>query len=469
MHLVALGTVGLGTDEAHYALYGLHLDWSYFDHPPMVGWVQALVLQVSDSAFALRLWPLFMTGAGWWALWRLVPRLFPDASPWVAVGTLALLQTGPAMTLWGMLLVPEVPLILIGILVMHTTLDLLEENRLGRWLLLGLLLGLAGLSKYTAVTLVLSVALMFVWEGRWRVLKGPGPYLAAVIAAVLVSPVLVWNMNHDWVSFLYQMDHGTGHDSWEISRMATSQGQQLAYYGPLTFLGVFVALVAAWRERRQRGVRLTYAFALPVLLLFGYGSGLDKGLPHWTALGFVSALPLATRWVAAHWQSKALRRTCFGWGALMALLMLLLHAELLVSWAPWPDYKNPGSKITGWDEAAAEGRRLQDEMAQTPGPPPRFFVDSWSRAARLAWYARPEPTLVLDNKVHQFSMWFGKAAPGDRGILVVWDRDGEDVTVETISDARRFRSVELVKVLPIDVDGRLLSRFLFFACHDYHD
>src|ERR1700683_4135552 len=25
----------LGVDEAHYVLYGLNLDWSYFDHPPL--------------------------------------------------------------------------------------------------------------------------------------------------------------------------------------------------------------------------------------------------------------------------------------------------------------------------------------------------------------------------------------------------------------------------------------------------
>ena len=35
--LCLAGRVGLTTDEAHYALYGLHLDWSYFDHPPLVG------------------------------------------------------------------------------------------------------------------------------------------------------------------------------------------------------------------------------------------------------------------------------------------------------------------------------------------------------------------------------------------------------------------------------------------------
>jgi 4-amino-4-deoxy-L-arabinose transferase-like glycosyltransferase len=32
---------GLGVDEAHYVLYARFLDWSYVDHPPLVGWVHA--------------------------------------------------------------------------------------------------------------------------------------------------------------------------------------------------------------------------------------------------------------------------------------------------------------------------------------------------------------------------------------------------------------------------------------------
>ena len=32
--------IGLSVDEAHYLLYAVHPALSYFDHPPLVGWVQ---------------------------------------------------------------------------------------------------------------------------------------------------------------------------------------------------------------------------------------------------------------------------------------------------------------------------------------------------------------------------------------------------------------------------------------------
>lgn len=289
------------------------------------------------------------------------------------------------------------------------------------------------------------------------------------MAAVLVSPVVLWNMQHDWISFRYQLDHGTGDEGWELSRWRTSQLQQLAYFGPLVFLGGWVALISAWRERRQRGVRFTYAFALPVLLLFGASAGFDKGLPHWTAFGFLAAAPLTARWIAARWARVALRRTCLTWAGVMVLLSLFAHSELIAPWAPFPELKSPASKYMGWEQAADTARRLQEQLARTPGPSPHLYVDSWSRASRLAWYARPEAVQVLTARPSQFDLWYGRPAPGDRGILVVWDNEGLELTADTVPDGRRFGSVELLEELPIVLNGRRISRFLFFACHDSRD
>ena len=36
IRLFAAGSLELGNDEAYYWLYGQHLQWNYFDHPPMV-------------------------------------------------------------------------------------------------------------------------------------------------------------------------------------------------------------------------------------------------------------------------------------------------------------------------------------------------------------------------------------------------------------------------------------------------
>ena len=39
--LALAASIGPGNDEAYYALFLDHPDWSYFDHPPMVAVVAA--------------------------------------------------------------------------------------------------------------------------------------------------------------------------------------------------------------------------------------------------------------------------------------------------------------------------------------------------------------------------------------------------------------------------------------------
>ena len=470
LHLAVMGRAGLGSDEAHYALYAWHLDWSYFDHPPLVGWMQAAVLLVSSTEFALRVVPLLFAAGTAWLVWRLTPKLFPDASPWVGVGAVALLQSAPGLQLQGMALVPEVPLVFFALLVVHLTLDLLERDTLPRWLLLGAALGLAGLSKYTAVTLAPSLVWVFAARGRLDVLRRPGPWLAVAVGAALVSPVLVWNQAHDWISFRYQIDHGTGGKGWEAGNLGQSQAGQLGVYGPVLFLGAYAALVSGWRERRDRGVCVSLAFAWPVLLLFGYSSGKDPGLPHWTALAFVVSAPLTARWLAARWERAWLRRACLGWAGFMVVFVLFLHSEVATPWAPFPDYKDPTAALTDWDEAAARSAALLDAMAEEPGPPPRQFIDNWTRAGRLAWYGRPRGVSVVDKKTapsSQFDLWYGQPEAGDRGILVVWDKDGDEITAESLKDGRLFEHCELVDELPVERGGRRLARFLFFEVRGY--
>ena len=58
----------LSFDEAHYALYGYYPALSYFDHPPLVGWVQLLMQKIFSSTpipseFFLRL-PAVLSSVG---------------------------------------------------------------------------------------------------------------------------------------------------------------------------------------------------------------------------------------------------------------------------------------------------------------------------------------------------------------------------------------------------------------------
>jgi 4-amino-4-deoxy-L-arabinose transferase-like glycosyltransferase len=416
LHLLVAGRAPLTADEAHYALYGLNPDWSYFDHPPLVGWLQALVLPLSQHEFALRLWPIVLAFATALALFRFARRLFPNAHPWLGFWSVALYLAGPLFQAIGLALVPETPLLLLALLALLNLLNALDRGRLRDWLLFGVCLGLAGLAKYTAVTLAVSALAFVVTQRRIGVLRTPGPWLALLVAALLITPVLYWNATHDWLSFRYQLGHGFRPKDWDWSRVALSQAGQLLAYAPALFVAGLVALVAGFRQWRERGVQLALLTVWPVLLLFAFGSGREETLPHWTALAWLVSAPLAARWLMAHWPRRSVRVLAWVSGFYSAAVILFAHVLLLFPSLPGAPSRAVQGVIQGWPEAAARARALRDQMQD---PAAVLFVPNWSLASRLAWYARPLPVQVTDTRFDQFDLWFGSPAGGANGVLVV--------------------------------------------------
>jgi len=449
----------LVTDEAHYALYGAHLDWSYFDHPPLVGWLQALALRVSDSELALRAWAMLLFVASCALLLRLVRRLFPDASPWTAFLAVALWASAPSVHLTGIALVPESPLVPLALLVLLALVDVLRWGGTAQWLRLGLWLGLAGLAKYTAFTLAATVLLALLLAHRGRDLRSPGPWLAALLAAALVTPVFLWNAAHEWISFRYQLGHGTHGSSWDPRDFLASRAGELLAYGPALVAG---GLLAGWRalrhERRDPGARLCLLLSLPVLALFWWASGRERALPHWTQLGWLGLSVLAARWYLE--PGRARRRLLFGGLCYAGAALLLVQLAFIPGLTPGA----ARAQVAGWDAAARTASELRDELARTPGPEPQLFVDHWTHASRLAWYARPAAVQVIDRRRDQFDLWFGAPQPGARGVLVAWDDPGPPQPDE---DLARFEHHELLRELPVEEAGRRLATFRFWACDGY--
>jgi 4-amino-4-deoxy-L-arabinose transferase-like glycosyltransferase len=466
LHLLAAGNVPLSADEAHYALYGLHLDWSYFDHPPMVGWMQALVLQFSDSDLALRLWPIALSALTTLVLFFYTRRLFPQESPWLGFYTVLFYQSGVLFQLLGLALVPETPLLFFTLLAGLALLRALDQDRWRDWLTFGLCLGLAGLSKYTAVTLTLTTALFVVLQRGHDSLRMPklwmALFLSALVALLVITPVLYWNAEHDWISFRYQLGHGFRAKEWAWSRVGLSQLGQMFAYAPGIYIFGLIALVAAVKNWRERGTQLTLLLVVPVLLLFVSGSGREETLPHWTALAWTAVMPLATRWILHHWTQRPVRMLLYFSTGYSLIVLALLYVLLLVPALPFPGPRHPLSPLLGWPEAAARAATLRAQFAREE-PEAVLLVPNWSLASRLAWYARPLPVQVTDTRFDQFDLWFGTPAPGTDGVLVVPDnmlKTGRRMLgqFEACREAEPYRVVR---------NGQAVVTYYFFLCRDY--
>lgn len=465
VHFVLGASLGLSVDEAHYALYAAHLDWSYFDHPPLVGWVQWPLVALDAPTWLLRLLPE--------ALWlgtallvhglaeRLQVSLPVGVAGWWATAVLALT---PLLHVLGIGLLPDTLLMFWSAALVWLTLDLMPPaalRRPGAWLALGLLLGLAGLSKYTAIFAAVAVALCLLQAHGAALLRSPWPWVAVLAALVLVLPVAVWNYANHWISFTYQAQHGAG-GGWQAAHVLRFLLVQVLAYGPL--------LAWAWAGSRQGvapGARsLLLFFAIPFLVMAVLSGG-GTSLPHWTAPAWVALAPFAGVGLARAWQQDR-HRLVLGLVVAQALVSAVLLGLMFSAGQPLvanstgqgnsAQPSNPFADLHGWEQAGATARTLAAQQGLHS-----VAVQNWTLASRLGWYARPLPVHVLEDRFDQFDLWAGDLPPGGDTLLVDWSQLAYTVPL----GAHGFASCTLLATQDVQRLGAPVASFRFFACRNW--
>jgi len=473
IHFIFGWLLTLSVDEAHYMYYAVRLDWSYFDHPPLVGWIQWPLVAIGAPVGVIRLIPQALWLASCLLAWNLARQLYRIVPAWPArlaevagAWAVGLALLAPVMHVLAVGLLPDTLLMTLTLALMQVTLSLMRPQsagatRLWLWVALGVLLGLAGLAKYTAILAATSVAIILAARRGLRVLGTAGPWIASLIAGFMVLPVFYWNATHDWISFAYQLNHGTG-GAWQAPRLAAFFGVQLVAYGPLLFVGAVVAVRQVVRDRAWDAAALLLFFAIPFAVTAWMAGG-GGSLPHWTAPAWLAMTPFAANAIAGMWDAgrravvKALART-------QAILCLLAFAVLFCAGIPGigQDHplgrKNPIADLWGWDDAGARARSL----AVARGIP-ALAVGNWTLASRLAWYAQPLPVFVIDDRMDQFDLWFGPMRPAGDAIYLAWSQMPLDLPV----GPGKFASCGPIDTLEVSRLGRVVSDFTFYHCSNW--
>jgi len=464
LHWMLGASLGLSVDEAHYALYAAHPALSYFDHPPLVGWIQWPLVALHAPTAVLRVLPGLLWLGTVVQVYRVTLLLAAWCSPQVSAaqaGSWAVwaLLLAPLMHVLGIGLLPDTLLMLLSVTLMRHTLVLMQAqlqvpDRWRPWLWLGCLLGLAGLSKYTAIFSALAVAVCLLGVHGVALLGRARLWLALLLAVALVSPVLVWNAQNHWVSFLYQANHGAG-GPWQVQAVLRFLLLQVLAYGALIFWG----LVGVWRVPSPW--RWSAAFFVIPFTLLAYMAGGGSSLPHWTAPAWVTLAPfagLALASLRARWWLRGV--------ALVQLLACVALPLLLVSAGmPFMDGKvasvqssdppNPFADLHGWDDAGARARVLAQRYGVDA-----VAVQNWTLASRMGWYALPLKVHVLEDRFDQFDLWDGKLPVGGKALLVDWSQ----LPYVTPLGAHGFARCDAVDRLPVRRFGYLVATFDFYVC-----
>ena len=480
-HLVLAAFLPLFAHEAHYAVYARELALSYLDHPPLAAWLQALVLPFSGSDFALRLLPIALSVLAQYLLARLTTRVFPETSPWTPVVAVLLLQ-GTLVFHASLTLSPDAPLVPLALAVALVALRLLEQPHTLGWALLGLFLGLAGLAKYTAVTLPLSIVAVLLLREGWRGLLRPGLWLAGLVTLAIISPVLFWNAGEDWVTVRFHAENQFDEiDRWSASGFLGSLGIQLGYYSPLVVIGGVLLLGQRLRSFRDEGddaehpatrdegpvgaptngTLLLICFALPVLGLYLYTALESRASPHWSVLGWLFLLPLVADWVLRGWHRPGRRWLAKVSAAYSATIVLAL-VVILIPLGKWPDFRHPQRLALGFEAATERGQllleALPDRGYESAGV---LFARNWHHGGLYAWFAEEATVLSLFHDLNPLTFRAGYAGADAWGVLIYpWDSREPRLTNMT-----RDFDCEPIDALPVYFGESLLQVFHFYACY----
>ena len=286
-------------DEAYFLVWGQRPDIGYYDHPPMVGWLLALLAPLSSAEWVLRL-PALLLPAGLafgtrWTLTHWFAR--PQATADLA-GALVMLVP---MNVWNVLITTDTPLVFFSFCAIIVFARAAERGWRAGFLLAGVCLGLAFLSKYFAVLLGLG---MVVWalgqpdkRSGWRAL---GLVFLGALPAGLIN--LYWNYEACWSNILFNA----------INR---HEGSGLGWVNPgLLLAGVaYLAAPLAWYAWRERGA---------------IGAGAAR--PGERALLLAWAVPFAVFALLSPWKKIGLHWLLSFVPPLVLTLAIALSAEKLV-------------------------------------------------------------------------------------------------------------------------------------------
>ena len=372
---------GVISDETYYSLYGKHLSWGYFDHPPMV----ALMVKISSMLFSGALGIRFITVIAHiitiFFTWKAIDDQEPDTPK---VLTFFLLATSTALfSILGVITTPDSALLLFISLFLYAYRQFLKN---ATWLnTVFMAVAMAGLvySKYQA-----ALVILFVLLSNIRLLMNRKFLVSGFLAVVLFFPHLYWQYAHDFPTFRYHLVERAGDFEWKY--VYEYFPNLLAAYNPFIF-GAIVYLIVRNNPRDHFERALQYLI-VGFVVFFWTAATRGHVQPQWT-LG--AAIPMIILLYKYLWQNEKLRRFIYLTAIPTLVLMVVIRIMLT------------GNNVLS-DLASVEKHRAKTEaIEKAAGNLPVLFFGSFQESSKYEYFVhKPSFTLgFVDSRHTQFDIW----------------------------------------------------------------
>ncbi|MCB0370340.1 MAG: glycosyltransferase family 39 protein, partial [Bdellovibrionales bacterium] len=199
-------------DEAYYWVWSHHPQLSYFDHPGMISWLFSLGHFLEPYGNAIR-WPAIFFNHLNYIFWFLIFKEL-NISNTKFYSWMVLTLLFPILGFGSILLTPDLPLMLFWSSCLYYLIRVLKSENLSNYALLGASLGLGFLSKYHIVLFPIIGFIYLFKEKKWSLINKKGIALTVLFGFIFSFPVLYWNFENHFQSFIFQFNHGLKSESW---------------------------------------------------------------------------------------------------------------------------------------------------------------------------------------------------------------------------------------------------------------
>ncbi len=442
-------------DEAYYWLWSKKIGFSYFDHPPLVAWVQAILLSFFDNKyFAIRVLPFFSLGIVLtiMLLWqKLIFRKFDYGA---SLKCIVLFLAFPVFSIFFSISFPDYLLITLLFTSSFCLFLYFQIKRIHYWYLAILLFSLALLTKYNAVLYGIGI-LLYILYYKNKINSPSYPHIIAsiFIIGIIQTPVLFWNLGNDFASFSFHLNDRLDEkkDFNTVLKNTTSFlfGAFLAF-SPIFIFNLWHNFLFKDDGNESKNFLAIGKFVLVLSTIFCVFMCLFTNvLYYWMSPAIVLLIPFLNDIL----RSKMWQYLHIFYGMFISLILLINTSIYPIS-ALFGKVDRETAIVFGWERITAVVGREKRER----GIKKVVFSDYRLGSLYIFYSGDFEADVVMEERRTQFDVWRKEVNSFGMKTLIIADNDfpiGQKIS-------SRFEKIEFVRDIKIRVGNRLVKKYQVF-------
>lgn len=291
--------INLGNDEVYYLTYAQHLQWNYFDHPPMV----ALLIRLTTlnlyctTDVCVRLGAIILAAWNTYLVFAIAKQIKNEKAGYIA----ALLYTASLYSsiIAGVFILPDSPQLFFWLLAVSVVLKIVtsqnKNTTLNFYLIgFGILTGLCIMSKVHGVFLWIGFGLYILFYKR-SLLSNGFLYLSVVLTIVIIFPILLWNVDNNFITYTFHSERVVINNGVDLTHLIREFTGGILYNNPINYFLIGATLFSLYKTKTDIAapiVRILLLISLPLIIVVLCISIFRATLPHWTGPAYVTLLIL---------------------------------------------------------------------------------------------------------------------------------------------------------------------------------